>query len=304
MVQYRHRLIRWLMVVGLGIVCDRSPAQQVEGCFQDTAAPSVFSQLKNMGHEQPTARISRTSPGDRRRTESAAVRLVRARRVTRPSDEEPALPRVGPKAPASAVRPAPAPNTDFITRSAVWMEQNNDADQKSADEDQESADHTSTMLKEETPIGSLTIDIAPRMGERQGERIMPADLATQTYGSLDQPTYIGTGSARPWEDTYVCWSAPSFYHRPLYFEQPNLERYGHYHGNNLLQSAVSAAHFFGSVWVLPYKVGASPWCDCHYTLGRCRPGDCVAHRLERPEISPRGIALQAAVTTGAVFVVP
>ena len=98
------------------------------------------------------------------------------------------------------------------------------------------------------------------------------------------------------------WEAPAFCHRPLYFEDENLERHGRSFG--LVQPAVSAAHFAGRGLVWPYLAGAFPPHECIYTLGRERPGSYAPYRLYRPPLSARGAAYQAAAVTGLSFVVP
>ena len=70
----------------------------------------------------------------------------------------------------------------------------------------------------------------------------------------------------------VTWRTPNFSHQTLYFEEPNLERYGISKGQ--LQPFYSAYHFFGSVAAMPYSLAArSPNC-CTSTIGNCRPGNC------------------------------
>jgi hypothetical protein len=63
------------------------------------------------------------------------------------------------------------------------------------------------------------------------------------------------------------WPGAQFCHRPLYFEEPCLERCGQKYcccGRECCcQSAVSAAHFFGTAILLPVEF----MCQC--------PGDCV-----------------------------
>jgi hypothetical protein len=107
---------------------------------------------------------------------------------------------------------------------------------------------------------------------------------------------------RLWEQSVSMWEAPAFCHRPLYFEDENLERHGRSFG--LVQPAVSAAHFAGRGLVWPYLAGAFSPHECIYTLGRERPGSCAAYRLYRPPLSARGTAYQAAAVTGLSFVVP
>lgn len=100
----------------------------------------------------------------------------------------------------------------------------------------------------------------------------------------------------------MSWEAPALCHGPLYFEEINLERYGHH--VPVVQPILSAAHFFGRLPALPYLWGAKPRHGCYYTLGHYRPGDCVPHHLHRPPLSLRGAAYQAAATTGFLFAVP
>lgn len=112
----------------------------------------------------------------------------------------------------------------------------------------------------------------------------------------------GPGMIRLWEQSVSMWEAPAFCHRPLYFEDENLERHGRSFG--LAQPAVSAVHFAGRGMAWPYLAGAFPPHECIYTLGRERPGSCAAYRLYRPPLSARGAAYQAAAVTGLSFVVP
>lgn len=74
--------------------------------------------------------------------------------------------------------------------------------------------------------------------------------------------------------TAFTWASPVFHHRPLYFEQPNLERYGN-GPCRLVQPVASSAHFLLSVPLMPFKMMYNPpWSDVH-TLGEGRPGDAM-----------------------------
>ena len=72
----------------------------------------------------------------------------------------------------------------------------------------------------------------------------------------------------------MTWKASNLCHKPLYFEEVNLERYGHTAGP-VLQPLVSSAHFFGNIIVLPYKMGVHGPTECQYSLGYYRPGNCA-----------------------------
>ncbi len=108
---------------------------------------------------------------------------------------------------------------------------------------------------------------------------------------------------RNWAATTMTWKASDLCHKPLYFEQVNLERYGHTAGP-VLQPAVSSAHFFLSVIVLPYKMGVHTPVECQYALGYYRPGDCAPWIVPPVPISLRGGLSQAAATTGLFWLVP
>jgi hypothetical protein len=77
-----------------------------------------------------------------------------------------------------------------------------------------------------------------------------------------------------WSSMAYTWTSPVFSHRPLYFEQPNLERYGN-GPRRIFQPALSSAHFFISAPLVPVKMlYNAPWSDI-YTLGEGRPGNLV-----------------------------
>ena len=103
--------------------------------------------------------------------------------------------------------------------------------------------------------------------------------------------------------TMFTWKAAGYCHKPLYFEDWSLERYGHSRGF-VADSFTSAAHFFTTLPVLPYKMGVElPW-ECVYPLGYYRPGNCAPWTVPAVPISARGFAVEAATITGLVFLFP
>ena len=111
-----------------------------------------------------------------------------------------------------------------------------------------------------------------------------------------------TFQPRRFATTTMTWKAAGNCHKPLYFEDWNLERYGHSHGP--LDPVFSAAHFFVTLPVLPYKMGVElPW-ECVYPLGYYRPGNCAPWTVPAPPISCRGLAVEAATVTGLLFLLP
>jgi hypothetical protein len=123
---------------------------------------------------------------------------------------------------------------------------------------------------------------------------------------------VDPGLGRCWDRRMYLWEATSFCHRPLYFEEINLERYGFFCCDHrcggipaaLVQPVLSGAHFFAAIPALPYKMTLHPACECIYTLGHYRPGSCVPHRVHHVPLRPLPAAVQACAVTGLVFAIP
>jgi hypothetical protein len=108
---------------------------------------------------------------------------------------------------------------------------------------------------------------------------------------------------RCWEQTTYMWKASALCHKPLYFEDEQLERYGHSF-TPCLQPFVSGAHFFTRLPVLPYCMGVEPPTECIYALGHYRPGNCAPYMCNPIPISGRGALIQAGAVVGTAAVVP
>ncbi len=106
---------------------------------------------------------------------------------------------------------------------------------------------------------------------------------------------------RHWVPQSFTWTASSLCHKPLYFENQQLERYGHTHGP-ILQPIHSTAHFFVSLATLPYATAIHPPTECRYALGYYRPGNCAPWLKDPIPVSLDGIRRQALVTTGLAFI--
>jgi hypothetical protein len=148
----------------------------------------------------------------------------------------------------------------------------------------------------EKPLSQLSIGVQLPQGE------VPSDRAAVCWQDLNASTG-GLGAARYWARQSYVWDATCFAHRPLYFEEINLERYG-YGCHDCLQPFASAAHFFATVPALPYCMAADCPGECQYTLGHYRPGSCPPWRCHRPPISTRGGISEAGVLTGLIFLIP
>lgn len=117
------------------------------------------------------------------------------------------------------------------------------------------------------------------------------------------PRALDPESRQRWTPITFTWRASGLCHKPLYFEDVQLERYGHSCGP-FLQPIASGAHFFLTVPLLPYKMGLEPPDECMYTLGYYRPGSCAPYMLDPIPLSVRAGLAEAGVVTGLVFLVP
>jgi hypothetical protein len=127
------------------------------------------------------------------------------------------------------------------------------------------------------------------------------DFAQQRFDEVPREVQ-GPGASREWPMTVYAWEAPAFCHRPLYFEDENLERYGYSYG--AIQPAVSAGRFAGRALAWPYLMGAFSPHECYYTLGKGRPGSYMPYSIYRPPVSAKGALYEAGAVTGLSFFVP
>jgi hypothetical protein len=177
-----------------------------------------------------------------------------------------------PKAPY--VSPAP------LTEPAI--EPNTTTSQSKCDEE--------LLLLRQNTIDKVQIDITLHV---------PADQQIPGECTLGNAQFIPRG----WPGITYTWKASALCHKPLYFEEPQLERYGHSRGP-IIDPLFSAAHFFVCVPLLPYSMGVEPPHECIYSLGYYRPGSCAPWIIDGFPISLRGLALECTAATGAAFAIP
>lgn len=155
-----------------------------------------------------------------------------------------------------------------------------------------------------TPMESLDLrvpDLSELSTASEAERVEIPDYARAVFAGLPTTT-IAEGGERGWTSQTFPWEASGLYHRPLYFEDVNLERHGHSLG--LAQPAVSAGLALGQLVALPYQMVAEPPCECIYTLGEARPGNCVPCQLVLPPLSLPAGAAEAGVVAGLILLIP
>jgi hypothetical protein len=108
---------------------------------------------------------------------------------------------------------------------------------------------------------------------------------------------------RCWPQTTYMWKASALCHKPLYFENEQLERYGHSWGP-YVQPLVSGAHFFSRLPILPYEMGLEPPNECIYALGHYRPGSCAPYMIDPVPFTWRAGLFEAGAVVGTAWVLP
>jgi hypothetical protein len=121
------------------------------------------------------------------------------------------------------------------------------------------------------------------------------------------PAECPLGGLRTQERTWLAstfhYQASALCHKPLYFEEVQLERYGHTTGP-FRQPIISGCHFVMNVALLPYRMGINPPTECQYALGYYRPGSCAPWMIPPFPLSLRGAATETMAALGIIAIIP
>jgi hypothetical protein len=155
--------------------------------------------------------------------------------------------------------------------------------------------HEDYRLMKNYTLNKLNIDItppAPNDANPEGPRV-PYECA------LTSDPF----TPRCWRMTTFTWKASALCHKPLYFEEVAMERYGHSHGP-WCEDVTSFVHFFGNLALLPYWVGVDQPNECIYALGYYRAGNCAPYEFDAFPLSVRGAVTGAIGYGGVVALFP
>jgi hypothetical protein len=133
------------------------------------------------------------------------------------------------------------------------------------------------------------------------EGASPENIAQLCAASL--PTSWDNRLDCGWSQFDYHWAATCLCHAPLYFEEINAERYG-YTPSRALQPVLSAGRFFLTIPALPYLMAVERPCDCLYTLGYYRPGDCVPRRWNRWPLRIGAAVVEVGAIAGMILLIP
>lgn len=153
---------------------------------------------------------------------------------------------------------------------------------------------TETSRRLKTDIRTIKPSLSYALREIEASQL-PSDYDSR----LDKGEYV----ARKSSPAVLQWAPTNFYHYPLYFEDPALERYGHtYHP--IVQPFVSTGRFAGQLVGLPYQMVLNPVHSRQYALGYYRPGEPAPKKTYQIPWNNEAVAVQTAVIAGLFLILP
>jgi hypothetical protein len=172
------------------------------------------------------------------------------------------------------------------------------------EEDDETSQQRKAMMAKQRALAGYLQKLQKPMSEiyvggaNREAKPAPVNQAVQLTSHLQSQWVANTHTAPRVSNRYPV----AFCHRPLYFQQVDLERCGNHHG--CLQNAISAGHFLYGVAVLPYRLAS----QCPSTLVKS-PGDCRSGQTFSAPLEPlrqhgkdaSGLLGQAAALAGFSF---
>lgn len=285
----RGSQLKWLpyQPTGKGEVRAALAAEPIPGPSLTPPAPSPAPEKSESAAKLEASPADAPKPPAPKKTESAETAPPQA-----PAEKPSAPPLSIPKPKAETAKPATHGETKPLAGDAKAV--------------------VAPLIKKKMPKPDLQVAAAPpqtgcpsademRPVREQNilERVPPAPGVFPQMCSMTRDVY----QPRAWAPITFTWKASALCSKPVYFEDPHLERYGHTWGP-CLQPFMSAGHFFLAVPALPYLAGLYPPNECIYTLGYYRPGSCAPYILDPFPLSVRAALWEGAAATGLAFMLP
>ncbi len=207
----------------------------------------------------------------------------------------------------SAVADWPVSNhhslAQLIAQTSGEVEASEDKRESAADEDEEKQEavdkeaevekaiqrNTARLARLRKPLSDIRIEATA-----EGEKV-PVSEAAELLDDQVELLIAGGGVSIPLPDRYTI----PLCHRPLYFEELNLERCGNTYG--CATNFVSAAHFLTNTVALPYRL-ATDRADCPVPChGDCLSCQAFSHDIEPFGCEPRAALIEAAAIAGFII---
>ncbi len=179
---------------------------------------------------------------------------------------------------AEMIRHEP-PAEERPSHASDWSSESNERARPSADRST-----AARLMRLNKPITEIKIDLYV------DDESVPDDLASRHSPPQEEVWITALAVEAPRPDRYTI----GFMHRPLYYQQPNLERCGR--SFDYFQNAVSGIQFLANTIVLPYKM-AKNRPDCPVPSR----GDCQSCQAYPSSLNPLPLDCQATLTEAATL---
>jgi len=144
-------------------------------------------------------------------------------------------------------------------------------------------------------IGDIALSQSPPTGR------LPLDHSKDLFRNPKKSDLSGPTSQRA--SLSYHWVAARTWHQPLYFDNIPLERYGQ-SNHPRLQPLISGVRFFGTLPVIPYKIGIDRTHDRISTLGLHRPGSPTPGTRQRLPWEWDAAAFESGAWIGLLLLLP
>jgi hypothetical protein len=159
---------------------------------------------------------------------------------------------------------------------------------------------SSSFASRRRPLTSIRLaDSIVQLDESGQPLAKPEDSNPQQTSSVPAEHHYVPA---PWHRSHASRNTYPIRYRPLYFEDPNMERCGQTGG--CLTEVKSIAHFAGRIPLLPYMMASDSPHKCVRALPDCPTCQQFGPDAYLPKPTVKAIAVQAAATVGAIYVVP
>lgn len=144
-------------------------------------------------------------------------------------------------------------------------------------------------------LGDIALSQSPPTGR------LPLDHSKDLFRDPKKGDLTGPTSQRATLSYH--WVAARTWHQPLYFDNIPLERYGQ-SNHPRLQPLMSGIRFFGTLPVIPYKIGIDRTQDRISTLGLHRPGSPTPGTRQRLPWEWDAAAFESGAWIGLILLLP
>lgn len=194
----------------------------------------------------------------------------------------------------------PVPEVDFYDAAPIAVSSSTNVTQV-AGQEEVSANGDIAASGDTAPVSRLKTDIRtiqPTLSYAM-KGIIPDQLPTDFNDRVNTEEY----QPRQASPTVYQWAPTNFYHYPLYFEDPSLERYGHtYHP--VVQPFASTGRFATQLVGLPYQMALHPIHSKQYALGYYRPGEYAPKKHYQIPFNEEATVVEVATVVGLFLIIP